>query len=60
VDLVKRLEIYRLERRIPQQELARMLGVGYPTVNRWFNGKCKPNKIHSFHIKKLLSESRKK
>lgn len=56
VDLVKRLEIYRLENRITQQELADKLGVAFATVNRWLNGKTKPNKIQSYHIEKLLSE----
>ena len=59
MDLIEELETYRLENKIPQQKLAQMLGVAYSTVNRWLNGKTRPNKIHSFHIKKLLSESKK-
>jgi len=60
MDLIKELEIYRLENKIPQEKLAKMLGVAYATVNRWFNDKTKPNRIQTYHIKKLLTESKKK
>jgi transcriptional regulator with XRE-family HTH domain len=57
MNLIKKLETYRLEKRISQQELAKRLGVSFCTVNRWFTGKIKtPNKIQSFHIEKLLKE----
>ena len=56
MDILKRLEIYRLENRISQEQLAEKLGVAYSTVNRWFNGKTKPNKIQIYHIEKLLSQ----
>jgi transcriptional regulator with XRE-family HTH domain len=58
--ILKELETYRLENRISQQELAEKLGVAFSTVNRWLNGKAKPNKIQSYHIKKLLGERRMK
>ncbi len=54
--LINELELYRLEHKITQGELAKILGISYPTVNRWFNGKCKPNKIQTYHIKKLLKK----
>ncbi len=53
-NLVRQLEQYRLEHRIPQEELAKKLGVAFSTVNRWFNGKTKPSKIQQYHIAKLL------
>ena len=53
-DLIDKLEVYRLENKISQQELAEKLGVAFSTVNRWLNGKSKPSKIQSYHIKKLL------
>ena len=56
MDLIKRLEIYRLENKIPQETLAKKLGVAFSTVNRWLNGKAKPNKIQEYHIKKLLEK----
>ncbi len=56
MDLIKRLETYRLENKIPQEELADKLGVAFSTVNRWLNGKSKPNKIQSYHIEKLLKK----
>ena len=56
MDIIKQLETYRLEHRIPQQELAKKLGVAFSTVNRWLNGKSKPSKIQAYHIEKLLNE----
>ena len=56
MDLIKRLETFRLENKIPQQVLAKKLGVAFSTVNRWLNGKAKPNKIQSYHIAKLLKK----
>lgn len=53
-DLIKELEIYRLENRISQKQLADSLSVTFSTVNRWFNGKTNPNKIQQYHIKRLL------
>ena len=55
-DLIQRLDNYRLEHRITQQELADMLGVAFVTVSRWLNGHCSPNKIQTYHIQKLLSK----
>ena len=55
MDIVGQLEQYRLERRIPQEELAKKLGVAFSTVNRWFNGKTKPGRIQEYHIRKMLS-----
>lgn len=52
--LIRGLEEYRLKNRIPQEDLARSLGVAFSTVNRWINGKTKPNKTQTYHIKKLL------
>lgn len=54
MNLIQKLETYRLENKIPQQDLAEKIGVAFSTVNRWLNGKSKPNKIQSYHIEKLL------
>ena len=56
MDLIDRLENYRLENKIPQQQLAKKLDVAFSTVNRWLNRKAKPNKIQSYHIEKLLKK----
>jgi len=53
-DLIKKLDIYRLENRISQKQLADMLNIHFSTVNRWFNDQTIPNKIQQYHIKKLL------
>ena len=54
MELVKKLEVYRLEHKITQQTLADQLGVSFVTVNRWFNGRTAPGKIQQYHIEKLL------
>ena len=53
-DLIEKLEIYRLENKISQEQLAEKLGVAFSTVNRWLNKKSSPNKIQSYHIQKLI------
>ena len=60
MNLIKELEIFRLENKIPQQQLAESLGVAFSTVNRWLNGKSKPNKIQKYHIEKFLKEKQKR
>ena len=54
IELLEKLELYRLENKISQIKLAQRLGVSTNTVNRWFTGRNKPNKIQTYHIKKLL------
>lgn len=56
MNIIEDLENYRLENKISQEELAKLLGVHFTTVSRWLNGHRKPNKIQEFHIRKLLSE----
>ena len=55
VGLLKQLELYRLENRVTQEELAKKIGVNFSTVSRWLNGKTKPNKIQQYHIEKFLN-----
>ena len=55
-ELIKKLELYRLENRITQQVLAENINVNLSTVSRWLNGKTKPNKIQQYHIEKFLKE----
>ena len=59
-DMISKLDRFRLENRITQQELARMLGVAFVTVNRWLNGHSYPNKIQEYHIRKLLAKGGKR
>ena len=56
MDIVKKLELYRLEHKITQEELADELGVAFSTVNRWFNGKTVPSKIQQYQIEKYLKK----
>ena len=56
IKLLEQLEIYRLENKLSQRKIAERLGVAYNTVNRWFTGRCNPNKIQTYHIQKMLNE----
>jgi transcriptional regulator with XRE-family HTH domain len=56
MDLIKKLDSYRLENKITQQALAGQLGVSFVTVNRWLNNKTTPSKIQQYHIEKFLKE----
>ena len=56
MNIIEELEKYRLENRITQEQLAEKLEVSFATVNRWFNGRTKPNKIQEYQIKKLLGK----
>ncbi len=60
MDIVKKLEIFRLENKITQEELAKELDVAFSTVNRWFNGKTVPSKIQQYHIEKFLNKKVRK
>lgn len=54
-DLLKQLELYRLENKITQETLAKELGVAFSIISRWLNGKVTPNKIQAYHIEKFLN-----
>ena len=60
IELLEKLELYRLENKISQRKLAEKLGVACNTVNRWFRGRNKPNKIQTYHIEKLLETNQLK
>ena len=51
---LKRLEEYRLQNKVTQQQLAEEIEVAFSTVSRWLTGKTKPNKIQQYHIEKFL------
>ncbi len=55
--LIKRLKTYRLEKRLSQADLAKILDVSFQTVNRWFTGHTNPNPIQLYQIEKLLKKS---
>ena len=58
MDIIKKLELYRLEYKITQQDLAKELGVAFSTVSRWFNGKTVPSKIQQYHVEKYLTKKK--
>ena len=52
--LINRLQRYRLEHQLTQEQLARKLGVAFITLNRWLNGHATPQALQQFRIEKLL------
>lgn len=58
MSIIDQLERFRLENKVPQQVLAKKLGVAFSTVNRWLNKKSTPNKIQTYHIMKLLNKDK--
>ena len=56
-ELIDRLEILRLEKKLSQEDLAKKLGVAFSTVNRWFNRRSQPNYIQRHHIRKMLGRN---
>lgn len=53
----KALVELRSKLNISQSELAALLSVSYPSVNRWENGHATPVKIVRVRIEKLLQEN---
>ena len=41
----KRIQEIRQRLKVTQEDFAHMVGVTFSTVNRWENGKSKPNRI---------------
>jgi DNA-binding XRE family transcriptional regulator len=52
--LIKKLENYRLEHKIPQKKLAKLLDVSLNTVNNWMTDKTLPNQIQAYAVEKFL------
>jgi transcriptional regulator with XRE-family HTH domain len=57
--LIRQLHAYRLENRLSQQSLAKILKVAFCTVNRWMNGRHEPNMLMEHQIQKLLFPKRR-
>ena len=47
----------RLKLNITQEDLARILGVSFTSVNRWENGHYEPTKLAKLKIKKMLNDN---
>lgn len=47
----------RLKLNVSQEELAKMLGVSFSSVNRWENGRHMPTKIVKLKLSKLFKEN---
>ncbi len=56
-DYAKALIELRSKLNISQSELAVLLNVSYPSVNRWENGRATPVKIARVRIEKLCKEN---
>lgn len=58
-DIVGKLNLHRLEHKLTQVEIAKLLNVSFQTVNRWINRKVKPSQLQEHQIKKLLQNNRR-
>lgn len=47
----------RLKLNVSQEELAKLLGVSFSSVNRWENGRHEPTKIVKAKLKKMFKEN---
>jgi transcriptional regulator with XRE-family HTH domain len=57
MSLINKLEIYRLQKNLTQEELAKTLDVSFVTINRWLKGRVKPSQLKEYQIKKLLNQN---
>ena len=55
MNVISKLQSYRLKHGLSQEDLATKLGVRFVTLNRWLNRKVEPNEINLHKIKQLLS-----
>jgi len=60
MELLKKLNNYRLRNKISQQNLAKKLKVAYSTVNRWLTRKTTPNDMQKYNIEETLNALTKK
>lgn len=52
-EIGKRIRELRLETGLTQEQFAALLGVAYPTVNRWENGHAQPSPLAMQKIEEL-------
>jgi DNA-binding transcriptional regulator YiaG len=55
----KRIREIRQGLRVTQEDFAHMVGVTFSTVNRWENGKSKPNRIAQRILVSLEKKARR-
>ena len=56
IDYPKTILNLRLKLNISQEELARLLGVSFSSVNRWETGKYEPTKLAKVKLEHLLAK----
>ena len=56
IDYPKTILNLRLKLNISQEELARLLGVSFSSVNRWETGKYEPTKLAKVKLDRLFAE----
>ncbi len=55
-EILRKLERYRLNHGLSQTALAKKLAVSFQTINRWFNGHAKPNRLQLDKIQNFLDK----
>ena len=56
IDYPKTILNLRLKLNISQEELARLLGVSFSSVNRWETGKYEPTKLAKVKLEQLFAK----
>ena len=57
-DIAHQIRFVRVTLGLTQEKLAMRLGVAFPTVNRWENGRTQPSPLALRQIEVLLAEAR--
>jgi len=55
-EIGKLIRELRIEMELTQEQFAALLGVVYPTVNRWENGRSQPSPLALQQIQRMLQE----
>lgn len=56
INLLKKFELYRLDKALSVNDAASLVGVHPGTVSRWEDGKQLPHKVQCYQIEKLLKD----
>jgi DNA-binding XRE family transcriptional regulator len=54
--LVKKYELYRMDKKLSYREAAELVGVNQATISRWEDGKQLPHKVQCYQIEKIVKD----
>lgn len=56
MDMAKLIQLFRQRTGLTQEQFAARLGVTFPTINRWENGRTQPSRLALMQIRNSLRE----